>query len=176
MHTWWPAWKVEAVHWQEQQATKPQNLTKTAVRVRGLCIKEWVPPENVPALSLLSTRSSTARGAFAMGDPLSLAAGIVGLVSLTIQLLQVANKFKDDVKGVGKEVAALIEELNALNSVLEMLKKAWEHKRAPANIDLSALARIETTCEAQLNELLEKLRKNEVRLQKCVPYLHVPLS
>jgi hypothetical protein len=54
-----------------------------------------------------------------MGDPLSLAAGIVGLVSLTIQLFQVANKFEDDVKGVSKEVRALIEELNALNGVLE---------------------------------------------------------
>jgi archaellum component FlaC len=103
---------------------------------------------------------------------LSLAACIVGLVSRTIQILQFANKFKDDVKGVSKEVGALIKELNALNSTLEMLKKALEHKRAPANIDLSALARIETTCEAQLNDLLEKLRKNEARLQKCIPDLH----
>jgi hypothetical protein len=104
-----------------------------------------------------------------MSDPLSLAAGIVGLVNLTIQLIQVANKFKDDVKGVSKEVGSLVEELNALNSVLNLLKKAWENKRVPANFDLSALARIETACEAQLNELLEKPRKSEAQLQKYVP-------
>jgi hypothetical protein len=123
----------------------------------------------VSPFSILDTRSRIIHSVPAMGDPLSLAAGIVGLVSLTIQLLQVANQFKNDVKGVSKEVGSLIEELNALNSVLELLNKAWENKRAPANIDFSALARIEATCEIQLNELLEKLRKKEDRLQKYVP-------
>jgi uncharacterized protein YoxC len=102
-----------------------------------------------------------------MGDPLSLAAGVVGLVSLTIQLLQVANNFKDDVQGVSEEVKFLIEELHALKSILELLKKAWENRKIPANFDLSALARIKTTCEAQLKELLEKLMKTERQLQKC---------
>jgi hypothetical protein len=105
-----------------------------------------------------------------MSDPLSLAAGIVGLVSLTIQLLQVASKFQEDVKGVSKEVGSLVEELNALNGVLDLLNRAWENRRVPANFDLSALARIEAACEAQLNELLEKLRKSEARLQKYAPH------
>lgn len=103
-----------------------------------------------------------------MGDPLSLAAGVVGLVSLTIQLLQVASKFKDGVKGVSKEVKFLIEELTALNSVLELLQKAWENRRIPPNFDLSALTRIEATCESHLRDLLDKLRKDNVTLQKYV--------
>jgi hypothetical protein len=101
-----------------------------------------------------------------MGDPLSLAAGVVGLVSLTIQLLQVANKFSNDVKGASGELRLLVEELGSLKSVLELLKKVWENRRVPANFDLSALARIEATCEAHLKELLEQLRKDESHLQK----------
>jgi hypothetical protein len=104
---------------------------------------------------------------FTMSDPLSLAAGIVGLVSLTIQVLQVANKFKNDVKDVHEEITSLIEELAALNSVLELLKKAWENRRTPAIFDLSALARIEATCEARLKDLLKTLLRGQVRLQKC---------
>ncbi|KAF1940075.1 hypothetical protein EJ02DRAFT_240476 [Clathrospora elynae] len=107
-----------------------------------------------------------------MGDPLSLAAGVGGLLSLTIQLLQIANKFKDDLEGFSEEIGFLVEELNALKSVLELLKKAWENRRVPANFDLSALARIEATCEAQLEDLFKKLRKDEVRLQKK-PYASI---
>ncbi|KAH4136720.1 hypothetical protein HBH45_131370 [Parastagonospora nodorum] len=107
-----------------------------------------------------------------MGDPLSLAAGVVGLVSLTIQLLQVANKFSNDVKGVSEEVRLLIEELESLKSVLELLKKAWENRRVPTNFDLSALARIEATCEAHLKELLGQLRKDQGHLQKK-PYASI---
>ncbi|KAH3950593.1 hypothetical protein HBI24_118380 [Parastagonospora nodorum] len=103
-----------------------------------------------------------------MGDPLSLAAGVVGLVSLTIQLLQVANKFSNDVKGASEEVRLLIEELESLKSVLELLKKAWENRRVPTNFDLSALARIEATCEAHLKELLGQLRKDQGHLQNDV--------
>lgn len=101
-----------------------------------------------------------------MGDPLSLAAGVVGLVSLTIQLLQVATKFSKDVKGASEEARLLIEEMESLKSVLELLKKAWENREVPANFDLSALARIEATCEAHLKELLEQLKKDENHLQK----------
>ncbi|KAH5079906.1 hypothetical protein HBH95_082530 [Parastagonospora nodorum] len=107
-----------------------------------------------------------------MGDPLSLAAGVVGLVSLTIQLLQVANKFSNDVKGASEEVRLLIEELESLKSVLELLKKAWENRRVPTNFDLSALARIEATCEAHLKELLGQLRKDQGHLQKK-PYASI---
>lgn len=105
-------------------------------------------------------------GTLTMGDPLSLAAGVVGLVSLTIQLLQVATKFSKDVKGASEEARLLIEEMESLKSVLELLKKAWENREVPANFDLSALARIEATCEAHLKELLEQLKKDENHLQK----------
>jgi uncharacterized protein YoxC len=101
-----------------------------------------------------------------MAEPLSLAAGIAGLVSLTIQVLQIANKFKEDVKGVREEVKALVEELTALSNLLKQLKTSWENKKLPPNFDMSALSTIEAACESQLKELLDKLTKAARRLQK----------
>lgn len=94
-----------------------------------------------------------------MAEALGLAAGIVGLVSLSIQLLEVARKFQDDAITCKKDVGDLIQELTALHRVLELLRDGWKEKALPPNFDRSALAGIEQICEEHLSSLLEKLNK-----------------
>ena len=91
------------------------------------CVYTRSSPETSTADRLYICRS--------MGDPLSLAAGVVRLVSLTIPLLQITAKFKDNVRAVREEVVTLIEEIDALQRVLELLRAAWENKKLPPNFD-----------------------------------------
>ncbi|PSN69688.1 hypothetical protein BS50DRAFT_571058 [Corynespora cassiicola Philippines] len=94
-----------------------------------------------------------------MADPLGLAAGIAGLLSLTIQVIQIVNKFKDDVGSAKTEVVTLVRELVALKHILESLETAWREKKLPPDFDSSALAGIQKACKTQLKILLGKLNK-----------------
>lgn len=106
-----------------------------------------------------------------MVDPLSLAAGIAGLSSLTIQILQIIAKYNDDVRTADQDVKALVEELTALSQVLKMLKTAWKEKKLPPNFDLSALAGIEKACSEQLRSLLDQLTHSTRWVQRYSLYV-----
>lgn len=61
-----------------------------------------------------------------MGDPLSVAGTVAGLVSLAIQLSQVSYQYVSDVKGSSKAWSSYIQELSALTSILLRLQTAGE--------------------------------------------------
>ena len=106
-----------------------------------------------------------------MADPLSLAAGIAGLLSLTIQVIDIINKFQDNVRTVCKDVEELVQELIGLKIILEKLKTSWKEKKLPPDFDLSALAGIEKACEKQLTTLFDRLNKAAGWLQRYVSLL-----
>ena len=108
-----------------------------------------------------------------MADPLSLATGIAGLLSLTIQVIHIVGKFKENVGTVSSDVEALAEELIALKRILEDLKTAWKERKLPPNFDLSALAGVEKACEKQLTALIDRLSKAAGWLQRYNSFLPV---
>lgn len=101
-----------------------------------------------------------------MAEVLGVAAGIAGLFSLTVQLTEVATKYKDNVGSVEDGIEAFIQELTGLRQVLEKLKSAWRGRKLPPKFDLSALAAIETACEKNLKLLLDKLTRAAAWLQR----------
>jgi hypothetical protein len=103
-----------------------------------------------------------------MADPLSLAAGIAGLLSLAIQVIHIVNKFEGNVGTVSKDVEALVQELIGLKRILEKLNTAWKEKKLPPDFDLSALSGVEKACEKQLTTLLDRLNKAAGWLQRYV--------
>lgn len=107
----------------------------------------------------------------AMTDPLSLAAGVAGLLSLTIQVIHAVNKFEGNIRTVSEDVEALMQELIGLKGVLEKLQTAWKEKKLPPDFDLSALSSVEKACEKQLTTLLDKLNETTGWLQRYISLL-----
>lgn len=103
-----------------------------------------------------------------MADPLSLAAGVAGLLSLTIQIIHIVNRFGGNVATVSKDIEALVQELVALKGILEKLNTAWKEKKLPPDFDLSALAGVEKACEKQLTTLLDRLNIAAGWLQRYI--------
>jgi hypothetical protein len=92
-----------------------------------------------------------------MTDPMSVAAGVAGLLSLTIQLLDVAQQYTHDVKNAEEEVVAFIRELTGLSDVLKRLDAFLKTKDSFAASGTPALLKIRYSCEDQLQKLLKKL-------------------
>lgn len=103
-----------------------------------------------------------------MADPLSLAAGIAGLLSLAIQVIHIVKRFGDNVGTVGKDIETLVQELIGLKGILEKLSTAWKEKKLPPDFNLSALAGVEKACEKQLTTLLDRLNKAAGWLQRYI--------
>lgn len=92
-----------------------------------------------------------------MADPLSVAASVAGLLSLTIQLLNVAQQYTHDVGNAEEEVVAFIRELTGLSEVLKRLDAFLKTKDSIAASGTPALLAIRYSCEDQLKKLLKKL-------------------
>ena len=106
-----------------------------------------------------------------MADPLSLATGIAGLLSLTIQVLHIVNRFKGNVGTVCSDVEALVQELIGLQGILEKLRTAWKERKLGPEFEVSALRGLETACEKQLTTLLDRLNKASGWLQRYVSFM-----
>jgi hypothetical protein len=63
-------------------------------------------------------------------DPVSLSASIAGLLSLSIEITKPLNEYITGVKSAPTEAQSLLNEIMALNSVLEQLTKFLQSEDA----------------------------------------------
>jgi hypothetical protein len=111
-------------------------------------------------------------------DPLSVAAGVAGLLSLAIQLVEIGTKYgTSSPKAQGYD---FIFELRALIEVLTRLKGFLEGPDAPPTFDhMSTLLSTNTRCKWKLQEVLMELQKTMQetnKLKRAVDRLMWPLT
>ena len=113
-----------------------------------------------------------------MVDPLSVAAGVAGLLSLAIQLVDIGTKYSSNApKSQGYD---FIFELRALIDVLNRLKEFLEGPNAPPTFDhMSTLLSTNTRCKTKLHEVLLKLQKTTQepsKMKRAIDRLMWPLA
>lgn len=94
-------------------------------------------------------------------DPLSIGFGVAGLVPLVASAIKLAKNYWAGVRGAKEKVAALIIELEALQSNLNalqaLLDSSGPHSRFPAYDQSSVLISCSTACRVKLEALVKKL-------------------
>lgn len=99
-------------------------------------------------------------------DPLSVAAGVAGLLSLTIQLIQISTSIATDAKAA--QAYNFIAELNTLADVLKRLG-AFLNEQSQTGVSftqVSVLVATNTRCEHKFKELLQKLQRTVFQTNK----------
>lgn len=96
-----------------------------------------------------------------MGDPFSLAAGIAGLISLTLEITKTTRQYIRGVRRASKEVLELLQELAALAYVLRQLDIFLKSDGVgnPNFNQTSVLFQTYNACEKELKEIGLKLQK-----------------
>ena len=94
-------------------------------------------------------------------DPLSVATGVAGLLSLTIQVGMTIGEYANSVKGASKDAQKLEREIQAFSSVLDQLNEFLRSKDADHVVfePTSVLLVATTSCEMELSHLQKKLKK-----------------
>ena len=112
-------------------------------------------------------------------DPLSVGAGVAGLLTLTQELAQSFAAYGRAVKHERDNVQHMVSELDVLRSVLQKLDKFLRSKRI-AGVTFhqsSAFETAVTTCNETIRGLEERLRKlGADRLSRVVERLRWPFS
>lgn len=97
-----------------------------------------------------------------MGDPLTIATGVAGILSLTIQVAQATVKYIEGVKKAPVAVEEFRQELRALADVLKLFEEFLKvNALKVAFKKTSVLYTTNSLCEQQLRKLLTKLEKNK---------------
>jgi hypothetical protein len=96
-----------------------------------------------------------------MVDPFTLAAGIAGLLKLTIELTKIINEYTGSVKNAPKEAQELFKGLSALGHVLEQLNRFLCSENAkPNSFDHTCVLCFATnTCQDKLQSALRNFMK-----------------
>ena len=94
-------------------------------------------------------------------DPLSLAFGVAGLMSLTLELTKLVSTYTGSVRQASTESQELAVELSALSHVLEKLERFLSNQDAVYNTfdNTSILYSTVHTCHGKLNLLKSILEK-----------------
>jgi ankyrin repeat domain-containing protein 50 len=93
-------------------------------------------------------------------DPLSVASGVAGLLSVTIKLGMAIGEYVRSVKGASKDALKLEREIQAFSSVLEQLCKFLQSKDADIVFEPTSVLLIATnSCDKELSDLQKKLEK-----------------
>jgi hypothetical protein len=111
-----------------------------------------------------------------MSDPLSIAASVAGLVSLSLELAKIARKDITTIVHAPREVVEFVEKLERLHEALAFIRELVEKNEtfvagSPLLAKLSAAKRTENltlteiTVIAQCSKLLEKLKKHSSELK-----------
>ena len=96
-----------------------------------------------------------------MADPLSIAAGVAGLITLGVQVTQSLVEFYTSYKHQDSEIAGMTERLENLLSVLQNLDKTLSDRKFHAD-ERSLIGNIENSiknCDELIQELQEECRK-----------------
>lgn len=89
-----------------------------------------------------------------MADPLSIAASVAGLISLSVEVTKIANEYASSVKSAPEEIKELAIQTEALSQVLVKLRDDAAEDVFQPN---SYLCSVLEYCESQLKGLSEKL-------------------
>lgn len=96
-----------------------------------------------------------------MLDPFTLATGLAGLLSLTIELTKIIDEYTGSVNNAPNEAQELFEELSALCHVLERLVPFLVSENGKSNSfgDTCVLFFASNACQNKLQSALRKLSK-----------------
>jgi len=106
-------------------------------------------------------------------DPLSIALGVAGLVTLSAQIHQVVTKYINSFKHAPREAQDLVDKLTALISVLEQLKRFVEEQNGSDDFTESSII-CDTTerCTGSLKHLEAKFSDHVSGLNSKNKRLH----
>jgi hypothetical protein len=99
-----------------------------------------------------------------MGDPLSIAAGIAGLLSLGIQVCEPILKFYTAIKDQGKEIARTAEKFKSVLSILKSLENALRSRNYQSDEKhlLQTINHAIGSCKEVVAELQDEWRKIDI--------------
>jgi hypothetical protein len=111
-----------------------------------------------------------------MSDPLSIAASVAGLASLSLEVAKIARRDITTIANAPNEVTQLVEKLERLSDVLDFIRELSEKNDTlvggnPLLANLAAanpmkqVTQTQTTVVAKCTKLLEKLKKHSGELQ-----------
>ena len=112
-------------------------------------------------------------------DPLSIAASIAGLISLTIQVSESVTSYGKAVKDAPKSIEEMISELYSMLSVLRQLESLFRSQQVKCSSfdHSSVLALAIIRCDENIGKLLSKLRQMEShKLSRAFERLQWPFS
>ena len=96
-------------------------------------------------------------------DPLSITAGVAGLITLVSQSIKLASNYTRDVVGMKEQVSTMLQALQILHTILSQLKHQLESSVNPDNTSLpvnnSILENTIQSCNQRVIALLEKLSR-----------------
>lgn len=117
-----------------------------------------------------------------MVDPFTLATGVAGILSLSIQLAKATKNYVDGIKSAPREVEELLLKTNALSEVLEKLVVFLrsDHVERIAFQPDSGLSSVLKHCEKRLECLCKKLKSltvsDKTKLSSALDRLKWPLE
>jgi len=69
-----------------------------------------------------------------MGDPLSVAASVVALLTISVKITCSLHKFRDEVSGVDATLTGLINDVTSFQHVLESMKDTFDQDDVKSNL------------------------------------------
>jgi hypothetical protein len=98
-----------------------------------------------------------------MADPLSVVGGVVGILSLAIEVTQTLYNYYTSLKGQSKEITSILGSLRTLHKTLECLCHDLKHSKFPTgDLDLvNNISDIVQRCEGYIEELKQEATKFE---------------
>ena len=115
-----------------------------------------------------------------MLDPFTLATGVAGLLSLTIELSKIISAYTQSLNDASREAQELLAELSELSHVLEQLKDFLRSENAKSNSfdGTSVLCSARNACQGKLEYALRKFMKMSEgsKLSQSIKRLKWPLD
>jgi len=113
-------------------------------------------------------------------DPFTISTGVVGFLSLTIEISKILNTYVSDVKSAPKDAQILLTEVNALSHVLDQLVKFLQNEEVKGNSfdQTSVLYSVIIVGQTTLERLEKKLNRlqGEDKVAKVLERFKWPLS
>lgn len=105
-----------------------------------------------------------------MADPLSIASGIAGLLSLGVQVTQSLVNFYNTYKDQDADLVKITRNLQNLQSIFRSLETAVQDRQSQANAQelLKEVDKITQTCQEIIEELQFKCQKFDASLSKSI--------
>lgn len=122
----------------------------------------WVGSQDASLRVHLKTNKAEPLQQFNAMDPLSIAASVIALITLTGQSISLAQKYIRGAAHARKAAASLVEQLELLRFSLATLDELLRSENAKRHLfnDTSVLTKSVYACQVRLNSLNERLNKS----------------